>query len=115
MDKEAEKFAQPIMNKLETFEELLTEIKEELEKMNEGVDIMNQYKLTDVDDAGAVKYYGYVKKDGTWIIERNDTTAKTYRYAKGDELWRKTEAEKDYANAWTNRATLTYFLFYEVF
>jgi hypothetical protein len=115
MDKEIVKIIQPIMEKLRSLEELLTEIKEELVKMNEEADILKQYQPADIDDAGTVKYYGFVKKNGDWIIEQEDTVNKTYRFAKSSELWRKTEEEKDYANAWANRANLQYFYFYEIF
>ena len=101
--------------RLKTIEGLLETIKEQLEKMNEEVDILKQYQASDVDDAGAIKYFGYVKKNGDWIIKKEDTTAKTYRYAVGDTLWKRTEEEKGYKTAWANRTTLTYFLFYEIF
>ena len=101
--------------RLKTVEGLLEAIKEQLEKMNEEVDILKQYQASDVDDAEAIKYFGYVKKNGDWIIKKEDTTAKTYRYAVGDTLWKRTEEEKGYKVAWTNRAILTYFYFYENF
>jgi len=106
---------EPIIKKLENFEILLQEIKEILEQSKEENDIMNSYQQVDYDEAGTVKYYGFVKKSGEWLIKRNDTANGTIRFAKSDELWRKEEAEKGYVNAWTNRANLTYFYFYEIF
>jgi len=114
VEKKEEKI-EPIIKKLESFEILLQEIKEILEKEKERDDIMKPYQLSDYDDGGDVKYYGYVKKNGDWLIKREDTTNKTVRFAKCDELWRKEEAEKGYTNAWENRESLTYFLFYEIF
>ena len=101
--------------KLKTIEGLLEAIKEQLEKMNEQADILAQYHSADVDDAGTIKYYGFVKTNGDWLIMKEDTIAKTYRYAVGDTLWKRTEEEKGYKTAWANRTTLTYFLFYEIF
>jgi len=104
-----------IIKQLEDLEQLLTDIKEELVRVNEQFNVLDQYQVSDIDDTGTVKYYGFVKKDGSWIIEQEDTVNKTYRFAKSDDLWRKTEEEKDYKNAWTNRNQLHYFLFYEIF
>ena len=101
--------------KLETIEGLLEAIKEQLEKINKETDILKQYQATDVDDAGTIKYHGFVKINGDWLIMKEDTTAKTYRYAVGDKLWKRTEEEKGYKVAWTNRASLTYFYLYEIF
>ena len=101
--------------RLKTIEGLLETIKEQLEKMNEETDILKQYQATDVDDAGTIKYYGFVKTNGDWLIMKEDTTAKTYRYAVGDKLWKRTKEEKGYKVAWTNRASLIYFYLYEIF
>jgi len=104
-----------IIKKLEDLEQLLTDIKEELVKMNEQSNILDQYQKADSDEASAVKYYGYVKKNGDWLILRNDTANNTFRYAKSDDLWRKEESQKGYSDAWTNREKLQYFYFYEIF
>ena len=101
--------------RLKTVEGLLEAIKEQLEKMNEEVDILKQYQATDVDDAETIKYHGFVKTNGDWLIMKEDTTAKTYRYAVGDKLWKRTEEEKGYKVAWANRTSLTYFYLYEIF
>ena len=66
------------------------------------------YKATDVDDSGAVKYYGHTDVDGEWYILEEDTSGAvaTYRYVKGSS---------DYTTNWTNRALLTYDYYYNVF
>lgn len=64
-------------------------------------DPLSSYKITDIDDAG---YYGYLKADGAWYIMSG--IAGEYRYIKGDS---------DYATNWTNRESLTYGYFYEIF
>jgi len=65
-----------------------------------------KYLISDTDAADTVKYYGFLDKDGNWYIMQEDTSAGTYRYTKGSA---------DYATNWTDRASLTYELFSEVF
>lgn len=62
-------------------------------------DTLDQYKISDGDEAGTTKYYGFVDKDGNWYILKNDTTANSYRYTKGSG---------SYSAAWTARASKTY-------
>jgi hypothetical protein len=74
-------------------------------KVRELINAMNPfggYRLSDEDSSGDVRYYGYVKENGTlWYITRIDNTVDpiTYRY---------TVDAADYATAWPARATLTY-------
>jgi len=62
------------------------------------------YSITDLDTAAATQYFGYVNKGGNWYIMQ--LTGTTARYIKGDT---------GYSGNWTNRASLTYGYFYEVF
>lgn len=73
---------------------------------NVATDPLIRYKVADMDDAGAVKYFGQITNDGTWLIMQEDDGAspKTIRYAAGSS---------DYPTAWTNRATQTYGYLYE--
>lgn len=66
------------------------------------------YKTSDVDDGHNVNYYGYTDVDGGWFILKEDLSVSpnTYRYVKGDI---------NYANNWTNRASLTYDYFFNTF
>jgi len=57
------------------------------------------YEISDKDETGTTKYYGYLSSDGAWIIMEWDTVTDQFRYAGGSEL---------YAAAWTGRAGLTY-------
>lgn len=68
-------------------------------------DPTSQFAVSDIDEAGVTKYYGYVAHDGYWYIMA--VTATTVRYC--------TTGYAAYSDAWTNRATLTYGLFSEVF
>ncbi len=63
------------------------------------------YEINDVDDASIPSYYGFVDKDGNWYITKEDTDG-SFRYARGSV---------DYSTNWTNRASLTYDYFNNVF
>lgn len=63
------------------------------------------YKITDLDDS-APAYYGFVDKDGNWFIQKEDDTSGAYRYVKGTS---------SYSTNWTNRGSLTYDYFNNVF
>jgi hypothetical protein len=74
----------------------------------QGNDILDPtagYAPSDIDEAGSTKYYGFLSSDGRWYVMRNVSDT-TFRYASGDS---------DYADSWTNRASLTYDYFSEVF
>ena len=57
------------------------------------------FEISDSNEAGDTKYYGYLAFGGAWIIMQWDTVAGTYRYKAGNEL---------YAANWVARASLTY-------
>lgn len=65
------------------------------------------YAISDIDDASTVQYFGFLAVDGRWYIQKYDTTAKTFRYTSSGTV--------AYATAWTDRASLTYDYFSEVF
>jgi len=69
-----------------------------------GVDA---YKLSD-EDSSEPAYYGYVSKEGKWYIMSATATGNVtaYRFYKGDT---------GYTTNWTNRATLSYGYFYDIF
>lgn len=69
------------------------------------------YQITERDDAGSTKYYGYAKPNGAWYILRESSTG-SYRYSKGE---RTNSAGAIFADAWTDRVNLTYSYIYEVF
>jgi hypothetical protein len=62
------------------------------------------YQPSDTDTVSSPAYFGFVKKTGKWYIMKE--TSGAYRYCVGGG---------DYATNWTNRASLTYGYFYEVF
>ena len=79
----------------------------ETEDYSESVateDITSKYKITDIDDSGTTKYFGFTDKDGNWFIMSLTTTEA--RYIKGTS---------GYTTNWTGRTGLTYDYFYNVF
>lgn len=67
-------------------------------------DPLEEYKISDLDESAATKYYGMIKADGNWFILQLTSTAA--RYIKG---------ASSYATNWTNRASLTYDYFDAIF
>jgi hypothetical protein len=67
-------------------------------------DLTVKYKITDIDDAGSTKYFGFTDKDGNWFIMSLTTTQA--RYIAGTSA---------YTTAWTGRAGLSYDYFYNIF
>jgi hypothetical protein len=69
---------------------------------------MKGYTPSDLDDMGAIQYFGFINDLGAWYIMKYDTGAapKTIRWARGGD---------GYAAAFTGRALLTYDYFNVVF
>lgn len=64
------------------------------------------YKISDIDDGGSTKYFGFIDHVGNWyILKLTDSTA---RYTRGS-------ANTNYEAHWANRANLTYGKFNDVF
>lgn len=57
------------------------------------------YGISNIEDTGTYKYYGFEDKDGNWYILRKTLATNIYLYAAG---------ASDYSTAWTNRASQTY-------
>lgn len=68
--------------------------------------VLDNYVVSDIDEAGSTKYYGYVNRAGAWYVMEYDTAAGTLRFSAGDE---------SYPANWTGRASLSYDYFYNVF
>lgn len=63
------------------------------------------YNISQVDDGITASYYGFVHRTGAWYIQKEDATG-NYRYTKGPS---------DFATNWTNRTSLTYDYFDNIF
>jgi hypothetical protein len=73
-------------------------------------DLLDRFKISDIDDAGDTKYYGYLAMNGEWYVMREDTVAKQYRYARGQG-----DFGTAATGAWATRAALDYKYFDEAF
>lgn len=73
------------------------------------------FAASDVDDAGATKYYGMLDREGNWYIIREDTAAGQFRYATKQHQSGESSTYPNYTDAWDNRATLVYDYFNVVF
>lgn len=70
-------------------------------------DTLFDYKLARLPVPGdTLTYLGYLRKDGAYYITEIDETTGTQKYIKGDS---------DIGTAWSNRASLTYLDFNEIF
>jgi len=74
------------------------------ESLFTGGPTLSAYNISDLDEAGATKYYGSIDASGNWYILQLTSTAA--RYAKGTS---------DYTTNWTGRAGLSYGYFDAVF
>ena len=63
------------------------------------------YQITEIDE-GDTFYCGYTNKEGDWYIMKQDLETGSFRYVKGNS---------GFPLNWTNRATLQYDYFYNVF
>jgi hypothetical protein len=114
MAKEKEEI-KTLKEELDEIKSLLKNILEELKTSDENEDFFKPYRLSDVDEAGTIHYYGYVKRNGDWIIEAYNTSTGERRFAICDQLTKRTKAEKGYIEAWNNRARLQYRIFCDLF
>jgi len=72
------------------------------------VDPTIKYRPADLDNTDVVRYFGFTDVSGQWYIMQEDTTLNptTVRYIRGTT---------DYVTNWTNRASLSYDYFHNVF
>lgn len=63
------------------------------------------YEIAEIDDTDTPAYYGFIHKTGAWYISREDANG-SYRYTKG---------MTNFPANWTDRTTLTYDYFDNVF
>lgn len=57
------------------------------------------YSISNTEDTGTYKYFGFEDKDGNWYILRKTIATNIYLYTAG---------ASDYSTGWTNRASQTY-------
>ncbi|MBI3290370.1 hypothetical protein HYZ78_03150 [Candidatus Microgenomates bacterium] len=62
------------------------------------------YKISELDDSSPA-FYGFIRKDGAWFIMKEGTSG-DYRYTAGSS---------SFSTNWTNRSSLSYDYFHNVF
>ena len=67
--------------------------------------VLEGYRASDMDQATTTQYFGFVDQGGAWYILRM-VDEETIRYVAG---------ASDYATNWTNRASLSYDYYNNVF
>jgi hypothetical protein len=63
------------------------------------------YRISEIDD-NELTFYGFINKNGGWFIMKEDPNAGSFRYIKG---------ESDFPGNWTNRESLKYDYFHNIF
>ena len=69
-------------------------------------DALDNYQPSDETNTGEVDYYGFLDRNGNWYIQQYDYNNGTIRYIRGSS---------DYTTNWTNRESLTYRYYNQVF
>ncbi len=69
-------------------------------------DALDNYQPSDETNTGGVDYYGFLDRNGNWYIQQYDYNNGTIRYIRGSS---------DYTTNWTNRESLTYRYYNQVF
>lgn len=68
-------------------------------------DPLAMYKISD-QEQGTINYYGFLGHDGSWYVQKWNTTTDTFRYCAG---------KGGYLSNWTNRVNLAYEYFDVIF
>lgn len=63
------------------------------------------YNVSEIDDSNSPAYYGFVHQNGAWYIAKEDSSG-AYRYVSGASA---------FSTSWTNRVSLTYDYFDNIF
>ncbi len=66
----------------------------------------DRYEISDMDITTDPSYFGYISFNGEWYIKQLNETNGTVRFASG---------LNDYDTNWTNKSSLTYSKYNEVF
>lgn len=64
------------------------------------------YRISGIDDDSESSYYGFINKDGEWFIMRETSSSGDYRYVRGSS---------NFPTNWSNRTSLSYDYFHNVF
>ena len=77
------------------------------EETNSSASPTSGYNITQIDDSNySATYYGFVNKDKSWFIMKENLQDSSYRYARGNS---------DFESNWNNRENLKYDYYYNLF
>lgn len=68
--------------------------------------LIEGYKISEIDEEATAGYYGFVNKDGAWLIMKEDRNESSFRYVKDNS---------GFPVNWKNRKNLKYDYFYKLF
>lgn len=68
--------------------------------------LIEGYKISEIDEEATASYYGFVNKDGAWLIMKENRNESSFRYVKDNS---------DFPVNWKNRKNLKYDYFYKLF
>lgn len=68
--------------------------------------VTDGYKISEIDDLNIVSYYGFINKEGGWLIMKEDSDTGSFRYIKGDS---------EFPTYWSRREKLNYDYFHNTF
>lgn len=71
-----------------------------------GAALTEGYKISEINEDATASHYGFVNKDGGWLIMKEDRNESSFRYVKGSS---------DFPGNWKNRKNLKYDYFYKLF
>lgn len=66
----------------------------------------DRYEISDMDISSDPSYFGYISSNGEWYIKQLNETNGTIRFASG---------LNNYTTNWTNKSSLTYSPYNEIF
>lgn len=64
------------------------------------------YRISEIDDSGAVAYYGFTNDSGAWFIMKEDANSGSFRYARGNS---------GFPSNWSRRQKQKYDYFHNLF
>lgn len=93
-----------VLEEIENKHKVWNPITLDYEYVGDPMDPVASYRISDMDDTGDPRYFGYVDRNENWMITRMTDT--TVRYVKGSG---------DYVTNWNGRALLSYDYFFNIF
>ncbi len=67
---------------------------------------LDGFRISEIDETDFLTYYGFINKDGAWVIMRENVNSSAFRYAQGKDT---------FVDNWNNRQELQYDYFFNAF